>query len=102
MFEYGHVAYQKLRNEKSFLWMCLFFLYVEQFLRYPTKCDLKTCPGVTPLQAVFAVSSPVSFGDMELFVLELITELRQTFIKQVFFDSCMGHPKNYVLNVVCG
>ena len=29
MFEYGHVAYQKLRNEKSFLGMCLFFLYVE-------------------------------------------------------------------------
>ena len=59
MFQYGHVAYQKLRNDKSFLVMCLFFLQVEQFLRYCTICDSNSCKGVTPLQAVFAIFSPI-------------------------------------------
>ena len=62
MFQYGHVAYQKLRIEERFKVMSFFCLYVDQFSRYCSWSDLDMGSWVIVRQICTCIHTIFSFG----------------------------------------
>ena len=76
-FEYSRVAYPDLAIDETIIMVCLFFLQIKQFSRYPARRDLRTRLRKSPLLPISVFYSAVFKSNHGLFVLKLILRIRR-------------------------